>query len=66
MARDGEKPAEGIEEVGSSDKYLGTGSINHMGVRDLIKGIDTGGSYLWLVDMGDEPLRGMGPGMITE
>ena len=53
MARDGEKPAEDMEEVGSSDKYLGTGSINHMGVRALIKGGDTGGSSLWLVDMGD-------------
>ena len=53
MARDGEKPAEETEEVGSSDKYLGTGSINHMGIRDLIKVSDTGGSSLWLVDMGD-------------
>ena len=55
-----------MEEVGSSDKYLGTGIINHEGVRNLIKGSDTGCSYLWDGDMGDEPLYGMVSGVLPE
>ena len=65
MACGDKKPAEGTEEVGSSDKYLGTGSINHAGVGNLIKGSDTGGYYLWVVDMGYDPLHGMVSGEIT-
>ena len=64
MDRGGEKPEEGTEEVGSSKKYLGTGRINNAGVGILIKGGDTDSSFLWIGDVGDEPLRGMGPGVL--
>ena len=64
MVRGGEKPAEGTGEVGSDEKYLGAGRINHAGVGSLIQGGDTGSSFLWEVDVGDEPLHGMGPGVL--
>ena len=66
MDRGGEKPAEGTEEVGSAEKYLGTGRINHAGVRSLIQGGDTSSSFLCVGDMGDEPLHGMGPGCLNK
>ena len=52
--------------MGSSDKYLGTGSINHAGVGNLIKGGDTGGSSLWDGDIDDNPLHGMVSGVLPE
>ena len=64
MDRGGEKPAEGTEELGSADKYLGTGRINHAGVGNLIQGVDTGGFSLWVGDMGDDPLHGTGTGVL--
>ena len=64
MDRGGEKHAEGTEEVVSADKYLGTGRINHAGVGSLIQGVDTGNYFIWEGDVGDEPLHGMGPGLI--
>ena len=64
MNRGGEKPAEGTEELVSADKYLGTGRINHAGVRNLIQGGDTGGFSLWVGDMGDDPLHGTGTGVL--
>ena len=57
---------EGTEEVGLADKYLGTGSINHTGVGKLIQGGDTGGFYLLVGDVGDDPLNGPGPGEVPE
>ena len=66
LARGGEKPAEGTEEVGSDDKYLGTGRVNHAGVGNLIQGGDTGGFYLWVRDVDDDPLHGPGPGEVPE
>ena len=66
MACGDKKPAEGTEEVGSSDKYLGTGSINHAGVGNLIEGGDTGGSSLWDGDIDDNPLHGMVSGVLPE
>ena len=64
MDRGGEKPAEGTEEVVSAEKYLGTGRINHTGVGSLIQGGDTDSSFLWVGDVGDETLHGMGPGVL--
>ena len=64
MDRGGEKPAEGTEELVSADKYLGTGRINHAGVRNLIQGGDTGGFSLWVGDMGDDPLHKTGTWVI--
>ena len=66
MAYGGEKPAEGTEEVCSADKYLGTGRINHSGIGNLIQGDGTGGFYLWVGDVGDNPPHGMGPGVLPE
>ena len=44
---------EGTEEVGSDDKYIGTGRINHAGVGNLIQGGDTCsflfGSEMWVI-----------------
>ena len=64
MDRGGEKPAEGTEEVGSAEKYIGKGRINHAGVGSLIQGGDTGSSFLWEGDVGDEPPHGMVPGAL--
>ena len=64
MDRGGEKPVEGTEELGSAEKYLGTGRINHAGVGSLIQGGDTDSYFLWVRDVGDEPLHGMGPGVL--
>ena len=64
MNRGGEKPAEGTEELVSADKYLGTGRINHAGVRNLIQGGDTGSFSLWVGDMGDDPLHGTVTGVL--
>ena len=64
MARGGEKPEEGAEEVVSADKYLGTGRINHAVFRNLIQGGDTGNSFIWEGDVGDDPLHGMGTGVL--
>ena len=50
----------------SADKYLGTGRINHAGVRSLIQGGDTGGSSLWEGDVGDKPPHGMVAGLLPE
>ena len=55
---------EGTAELVSADKYLGTGRINHVGVRNLIQGGDTGGFSLWVGDMGDDPLHGTGTGVL--
>ena len=64
LDRGGEKPAEGTEELVSADKYLGTGRIDHAGVGNLIQSGDTDSSFFWVGDVGDEPLNGMGPGVI--
>ena len=48
--------------MGLAKKYLGTGSINHVFVRNLIQGGDTGGFSNWVVDVGNDPLHGPGPG----
>ena len=66
MARCGEKPAKGTEEVGSYAKYLGTVGINHVGVWNLIEVSDTGGSSLWDGYMGYDPLHGMVSGVLPE
>ena len=50
----------------STDKYLGTGRVNHAGVGNLIQSGDTGGYSIWVGDVVDEPLHGMGPGVIPE
>ena len=64
MDRGGEKPAEGTEKLGSADKCLGTGRINHAGVGNIIQGGDTGGFSLWVGDMGDDPLHGIDTGVL--
>ena len=62
----GEKPAEGIEEMGLAEKYHRTGRINQTDVGNLIQGYDTGSFPLWVEDVGDDPLHGPGPGVILE
>ena len=62
----GEKPTEGMEEVGSYDKYFGKGRINHAFVRNLIQGGDTGGSSLLVGDVGYDPLHGKSTGVLPE
>ena len=52
--------------MGSADKDLGMGRIKHAGVGNLFQGGGTGGSYLWLVDVGDDPPHETGPGRVTE
>ena len=66
LARDGEKPEEGMEEVGLDDKYLGTGRINHTGVGNLIQGGDTGSFSILVRYVGDNPSHGPGPGKVPE
>ena len=66
MARGGEKTEEGTEEVGSAEKYIGTGSINHTGAGNLIQGGDTGLSSLWVGDVGDNTPHDPGPGVLLE
>ena len=46
---------EGAEEVVSADKDIGTGRRKHTGVIDLLQDDVTGGSYLWILYMGDDP-----------
>ena len=66
MDRGCEKLTEDTEELGLADKYLGTGRINHAGIRNLIKDSDPGGFSLWVGDVGDDPPHGMGPGEVPE
>ena len=37
-----------------------------MVVRNLIQGGDTGGIFLWVGDVGDDPLHGPGPGEVPK
>ena len=43
-----------------------TGRGKHTGVRDIFQGGGSGGSSLWVVDVGDEPPHGLGPGDFPE
>ena len=52
--------------MGLSKNHLGTGRINHVVVRNLIQGGDTGGFSLWVGDVGGYPLHGPGPGEVPE
>ena len=49
-----------------ADKYLGMEMINNAGVGKLIQGGDTGGSSIWVGDVGDDPLHGTGPREVPE
>ena len=64
MDRGGEKPVEGTEELGSAEKYLGTGRINHAVVGNLTQGVDAGGFSPWVGDVGDELLQGTGTAVL--
>ena len=50
------------DEEGTDGKDLGTVSCKHAGFGDIFQGGGTGGSFLWVRDMGDEPMHGPGPG----
>ena len=52
--------------MGLAKNYLGTGRINHVVVRNLIQGGDTGGFSLWVGDVVDDPLNVPGPGEVPE
>ena len=54
--------AEGKEEMSSYVDNIGKVGGESKGARDLFQDIDSGGTYLWGIDVGDDPLRGPGLG----
>ena len=51
--------------MGSADEDIGKGSSKHAGVGDILKGGGTGGSSLWVRDVGYDPPHGLGYTEIT-
>ena len=53
---------EGKEDQGAYVNNIWKGGGKSKGARDVFQGIDAGGTYFWGRDVGDDPLRGPGPG----
>ena len=50
----------------SSGEYIRMGRRKHAGVRDLFQGSVTGGSSIYVGDVGDDPSHGTVPGEVPE
>ena len=64
MAGGGGKPKEGKEEVVTVVENLGIVRGEPAGVRVVIQGDSTGGTSIWIGDVGDDPPHGIGPGEV--
>ena len=53
---------EGTEELDTDDEDNGMGGRHTTGLRDVLQGGGTGGSSIWVGDVGDDPPHGKGPG----
>ena len=65
MVHCGEKLSESTKDVGSADEDFGMGRSKHVSVGDLFKCGGTGGSYLWVGYVGDDPLVWSPAALIT-
>ena len=54
----GGEPEEGAEKLGAVVENIGKGGGQPKGVGDIIQGIGAGGTYFWVVDVGDDPPHG--------
>ena len=62
MSGSGGEPAEIKEDLGTYVDNLGKGCGKSKGAKDVFKDIDSCVTDFWGGDVGDEPLRGPGPG----
>ena len=53
-----------MRELGSAGKDSGTGGRQPTGLRYVFQGSSAGGNFIWVGDVGDEPLHGTGPGKL--
>ena len=52
------------EELGTVFKYSGTGGLQSTDLWNILQGGGVGGSFIWFINVGDEPLHGTGPGKL--
>ena len=55
LTRGGDQHSEVTEEVVLDQEDIGMGRRKNAGVRDFFQGGGTGGSYIWVGYMGDDP-----------
>ena len=48
--------------MGTDSKYTGMGGRQPTGLGDVLQVSDTGGSYIWVREVGSDPPHGMGTG----
>ena len=58
----GRETLEGVEEIGIHGKDTGTGWRQTTGLGDVFQGGGAGGTLIWFMDVGDDPLHLQGPG----
>ena len=51
--------------MGTDGEYSGTGGSHPKGLGDVLLGGGTGSAAIHVVDVGDDPPHGMGPGNIS-
>ena len=49
---------EGAEKLGTAEKDTGTRGRHTTGLGDVIQGNGTGGTPIWVIEMGDDPPHG--------
>ena len=58
----GREPLEVAEWLDTYDKDTGTGGCQTTDIRDIFQGGGVGGATIWVIDVGDDPPHGQGPG----
>ena len=64
MAGGGREILEGAEDLDMAGNDYGTGGRHPKGPGDIFQGSSAGGSFIWVRDVGEDPLYGTGPGKI--
>ena len=65
MAGGGRKPLEGAKELATDVKDTGTGGHQPTGLLGVFQGGGTGSTHIQVGDVGDNPLYGNGPGVVS-
>ena len=58
------EPLEGAEELGTTGKDSGTGGRHPKGLRGVFEGCSSGGDFIWVKDVGDDPPYVLGTGKL--